>query len=350
MPDSRHFAASVVSRYSSAGLWLGDTRARTLEPLASSELLQGTPSVSPDGARIAYNTYTLNWDILSIDLTSRTVSPLIASARYDGWPAWTPSGDHLLFTTNRTGNPEIWWKSLREGWEHPLLTPREFNEPSTRLLAQTQVSPDGRTLVFKRYSAAGEQLFLLPLVGGKPVPLETGQRQPMDYPAWSPDGKWIAFISHGQLKKLLPGSRENAVRIRDDAVVAPALPSSVRWSRTGQILYNSNNGLTVTDASGVSARVILKEAPLAWDWSPDGSLIYAIREVGARRLELITIDPKNGQSKAVADLGRKPVSPEPTGYPNTIRALYVSPDGKRAVFAYLQPDSHVWMMEREKKP
>ncbi len=121
MPDNRHFVASVVSGFSSFSLWRGDVDSKTLEPLTNSEMLEYAAAVSPDGARIAFGTFTLNWDILQVDFATGTVKPLIKSARYDGWPACTPSGEQVVFTTNRRSTPRIWLKSVREGWERPLL-------------------------------------------------------------------------------------------------------------------------------------------------------------------------------------------------------------------------------------
>jgi eukaryotic-like serine/threonine-protein kinase len=343
MPDSRHVIASVTSGFSGFSLALCDTSSGKVEPLPSAELPQGTPSVSRDGARIAYSTFALNWDIFQVDLVSHAVTPLIASARYDGWPAWTPSGDHLLFATNRTGSPEIWWKSTREEWEHPLLTPADFDEPSTRLLAEPAVSPDGRSMAYVRYSESGVALFMSPLSGGKPVALDPGRPGRHDSPAWSPDGNWIAFAVKNQLRKVRPGSRSASIQLRDD-VRDNALIPIVRWSRAGQILYSANSGLAVIDGEGAAPRIV-SNLPLACDWSPDGASIYAIREGEKRRLELIHIDAKSGAIRLIGDLGRRPVTPEPIGYHDNIRALAVSPDGKRAVFAYLQPDSQVWMLE-----
>lgn len=348
LPDNRHAVVGLVSSFSTFRLARADTRAGTLDLLPASELLQTAPSVSPDGTRIAYSTTSLNWDILEVDLEKRTVAPLVASARYDGWPAWTPSGDYLLFATNRTGRPEIWRKNMREGWERPVLTPDDFDDRSTRLLVQPAVSPDGRSIAYQRWSGSGTQIFMSPLSGGKPVALNPQDTRREDNPAWSPDGNWVAFTSAGELKKARPGAPGPSIRIRDDQSHA-TLASYLRWSRTGQIAYASTNGLTVTDETGTSARVVYKEALIAWDWSPDGSLIYAIREAQARHMELITIEPKSGQVRVVMDLGRIPVSPEPIGYPGTIRALAVAPDGKHAVFAYLQPDAHIWMMEEIKE-
>ncbi len=150
------------------------------------------------------------------------------------------------------------------------------------------------------------------------------------------------------MRKLRPGSRGPAVRLRDDANSTGGA-ACVRWGRSGQILYPSKKGLAVTDEAGTSARVVGGEELLVWDWSPDGALIYAIREGSGRRMDLIAIDAKSGAVRVVADLGRKPVTPEPIGYRDPIRSLAVSPDGKRAVYAYLQPDSQIWMMDPEKR-
>ena len=67
-------------------------------------------------------------------------------------------------------------------------------------------------------------------------------------------------------------------------------------------------------------------------------------------MELFTLDPKDSHIRVLADLGQKPVTPEPMGYSNPIRSLAISPDGTRAAFAYLQPDSKIWMLEAIKTP
>jgi Tol biopolymer transport system component len=350
MPDSRHVV--FVLRDPMGGdqsLWMGDVNRGTLGRITASSQWESTPAASPEGGRIAYSSTPLDWDIIEIDLASRVSRPLIASARYDGWGDWRPDGSGLVFSTQRTGRFEIWEQSFRDGVARMVVTPDAFQGEPSLFLVQGAISPDGRSLAYVRFAPSGTRVYLTALGGSRPVRLtsEAATSESDDGPMWSPDGRWIIFRRGHQLMKALAIGGTAPLVVTDDIVDASTKSEgAAQWLPDGRaVVYSAADGLKQLAVDGGTPRLISRERPMVWDVSPHGRLIYAILERDARMMDLVTIEIATGALHTLQSLGRRPLTPDQSGYWDTVRALRVSPDGKRLMYARLNPTADIWILE-----
>lgn len=142
--------------------------------------------------------------------------------------AWSPDGTVLLFVQeNRKGLSGI--HAFR-----PLSGSISVLTPGDHLDRCPAWSPDGRAIAFLSDRDGPSQVFIVDAEGGHPRPL-TRDRLPKDAVAWSPQGDRIAFSSRSAGQSLLTLSAPDGSGARD-LVSVPGRIGTIQWSPDGRSL------------------------------------------------------------------------------------------------------------------
>ena len=239
-----------------------------------------SPSFSPDGKKIAYTQFAGNKSTLMI---SGSEVPNTGDDVFPFEASWLP-GNRILYT----GNGNIRLTNLNGGKTEniPFQAQVTLNRPPYErkkfdLDSKTQkqvkgivspaLSPDGKRVVFE----ALNQLWLMD-VGGKPQAL-TNDKFYKEDPAWSPDGKSIAYSSDKAGTEdiyVLDVAAKTEKRV---TAFAGSAEYSSAWSPDGKMLaYQDQDGTTfILDLKTGAKREIIPAqfAPSKPSWSANGKTI-----------------------------------------------------------------------------
>ncbi|WP_433323624.1 amidohydrolase family protein [Spirillospora sp. CA-294931] len=288
------------------------------------------PRLSPDGRSVAFCALGDLW-LMPVGGAPRRLTSGGFSVTD---PAWSPDGRALLYTTDRAGTPDLWIRDVASGAERRLTAlphaavAGAWSPEGDRIAFQDQVgstyvvtvasgevrkvldrlwmpgrptwSADGKVLAFaaqKPYSArfreGTNQILTLDLRTGAVAYHEPRRHRSIttrgyDGPAWSPDGRSMAFVM-GSVLWVLPvdaaGRPAGEPRqVNDEVTDAPS------WSGDSRsLLYLSNGRLRLVPAGGGRPKTI--PVPLTWTPAvPEGRTVIRAGRLWDGRSEKLRAD------------------------------------------------------------
>jgi len=354
------------------------------------------PQISPDGGWVAYTVSTsdtaedrsksavwmASWD-------GRRNVRLTTSKPGENTPRWSPDGGWLAFLSSRDDEHTQLWLLDRQGGEGRKATtlPSDVDDyvwaPDGKRVALVAEDPDTAKpktpapividrFQFKQDEAGylGKQhrhLYLLDVESGKTTRLTTGDYDEL-LPAWSPDGKSLAFVSKRRpdadrdddwdlyVMEATAGAPPRQLTTFEGPDNNPDYESRPAWSPDGRaiaylqggppnLIYYGVQKLAVVSSAGGAPRILtaaLDRNVASPVWSRDGSSITFLLE-DDRAVGLARIPAAGGAIERLVS-GSRVVSAFTAGAGGKVAVLASTPLVPDEVFALdgttLRPLSH----------
>jgi len=182
------FAACVEGNWDIYSLNLG----HGVQRLTHDPAQDRDPAWSPDGQYLAFSSRRDgNWELYV--LSSHGLARLTDDLAYDGLPDWSPDGRYLAFVSSRAGDLDIWLADIRGESVPELENLRNLTPDVPAGDFAPAWSPDGRWIAFSSWREGDKDIFLVSPSGNKTVQL-TSDEADEDSPVWSADGQRLFFV------------------------------------------------------------------------------------------------------------------------------------------------------------
>ena len=256
-----------------------------------------------------------------------TFSRLTDQEGSESFPSLSPDGSYFVYAKTVAGDTDVYWQRVGGN-------PRNLTEDSEVADTQPAFSPDGKQIAF-RSEREGGGIFLMGATG-------ESVRRLTDFgynPAWSPDGTRLVMATEeisspgarsntSQLWTVDVASGKRSLLVKSDAAQPSWSPNGHRIAYWGVPPGSAQRVLWTVPAAGGEPVRITDDPHLNWSpsWSPDGRHLYFSSDRGGTmNLWRVPVDERSGEVEG---------EPEPITTPAPWSGLLsFSKNGKQIVYA-----------------
>ncbi|MBP1774163.1 MAG: translocation protein TolB [candidate division NC10 bacterium] len=314
-------------------------------------------SLSPDARYIVYDFFSgeacREHDIFLLSADGNIDRPLIQHPADDWRPVWTPDGKRVLFASNRDGTWGFWTTAVADGKAEGTAELLKPDIGDMRWLSGF----DSQGALYYIVNAGREDVYVAEMDPNTGMLTQQPVAVPSRFvgrnlaPTWSPDGEYLAYLSHrGEDWLYQPGAVVIVIRSvrtgeeRDLAANLNLMMGPVQWFPDGRSLLVGGYEGTYVDGTATLYRVdvqtgtartihqIRRDAGLP-TLSPDAKVVYYWQRQ-EEELRLIAHQMESGEEK---ELYSAPGS--------WIAALAVSPDGRQLGIAHTDGTSEATILK-----
>ncbi|MCQ3932842.1 MAG: hypothetical protein DPW16_20525 [Chloroflexi bacterium] len=241
-------------------------------------MINESPSWSPDGTLIAYNSSRgSNSDIWIMNADGSNPRNLTNSPDNDYWPNWSPDGQYIAFYSEQGEKTNIW--IMNADGSNPL------NLTSTLVGNSEKIawSPDGSQIAFASSNGARsnflKDIFIATPDGLNLFNITQDEEFAYDDPTWSPDGRYILVSVFDRASINSDGIR--IISVMDGSVLpltANRMDLRASWSPNGNqiAIFSIDSDISYwvisPDGTNLTGLVSLPSGG-GFEWSPDGKLL-----------------------------------------------------------------------------
>jgi TolB protein len=199
--------AYVSFEKGNSAIYTQDVATGARELISSGPGINGAPSFSPDGTKMALTlSRTGNPEIFVRDMATGRLDQLTQHWSIDTEPVWSPDGRNLYFTSDRGGKPQIYRVPAGGGEPTRVTLEGDYN-------ARASIAPDGRTIAMAHGRGNEYRIAVWDIETERFTILTPGKLD--ESPSFAPNGSMILYATReGERGVLSAVSADGNVRQR----------------------------------------------------------------------------------------------------------------------------------------